>query len=401
MQESLEKALRETINATMPRIVEIRHELHAHPQVAFEETHAAAIVQRELEALKMPFASGLAETGVVGWLVPEGGGTGPGVALRADLDALPIQEETGLAHASTIPGRMHACGHDGHTAVLLGAARVLARLRDRLRHPVKLLFQPAEEIGAGAERLIEAGALDERTGGFRVDRVFGLHGWPDLPLGVIATRKGPLMASTDLFTVTVRGKGGHGSTPQATVDPIVTAAHLVVAIQSIVSRNVSPLEPAVISVGALHAGDAANVIPETAVLRGTIRAHDDATAGEIQERLRSIVEHGARALGAEASVALKRICHPTWNHEDALGSLRAALQGTPLAGQLRLLERPVMASEDFSCYARQVPACMFFVGLRPGEGSAHPGLHTPRFDFPDAALPTGVETFCRLALAGE
>jgi hippurate hydrolase len=399
--ESLEKALRETIVATLPRIVELRHELHAHPQVAFEETYAAGVIQRELKELEIPFTSGLADTGAVAWLLPEAGRTGPGVALRADLDALPIQEETGLAHASTIPGRMHACGHDGHTAVLLGTARVLARLRDWLRHPVKLLFQPAEEIGAGAERLIEGGALDERTGGFRVGRVFGLHGWPDLPLGVIATRPGPLMASTDLFTVTVRGKGGHGSTPQATVDPIVTAAHLVVAIQSIVSRNVSPLEPAVISVGALHAGDAANVIPESAVLRGTIRAHDDVTAEQIQARLRSIVEHGARALGAEASVSLKRICHPTWNHEDAIGSLRAALEGTPLGGQFRLLESPVMASEDFSCYARRVPACMFFLGLRPEDGAGHPGLHTPRFDFPDAVLATGVETFCRLALAGE
>lgn len=389
--------LGEAIALEVPDIVAIRRDLHAHPGLAFEELHASEVVRRELSRLGIPFASGLGGTGVVAWIVPEAGAGGDALALRADLDALPIGEETGLPYASRASGCMHACGHDGHTAMLLGAARVLARLRPRLPRPVKLIFQPAEETGSGAARMIEAGALEERIGGFTARRIFGIHGWPELPLGVVATRVGPLLASTDRFRIVVRGKGGHGSSPEATIDPIVAAAHVTVAIQTIVSRNVPPMASAVLSVGSLRAGEAPNVIPDEAVLEGTIRAHDDGTASLVGKRLGEVAEATARAFGAAAAVEVTRAVPPTVNAEEATRFLLDALGG-PGSDRVLLLDQPVMASEDFSLYGRHVPACFFFLGLRPPGEEPLPGLHTARFDFHDDALAPGIEAFCRIAL---
>jgi amidohydrolase len=403
MDPAIQKRLEEAIRSVLAWAREIRHDLHAHPQLAHEETHASAVVRRELEDAGIPFATGVAGTGVVGWILPErgsGSGTGtPGaaLALRADLDALPIQEETGLPWASLQPARMHACGHDGHTAMLLGAARVLSGLRSLLPGPVKLIFQPAEERSEGAEAMLAAGALDERIGGFRAAYTFGLHGWPGLPLGAVASRPGPLMASTDAFRISVRGRGGHGSRPDATADPIVAAAHVVCALQTIVSRNVSPLSSGVISVGSLRAGDAPNVIPETARLEGTIRALDDETAATLVARVGEVARGVAAALGASAEVETRRICPVTRNDLEALDLLRRAAKGSSRPGELVDLQDPVMASEDFARYGAASRACFAFLGLGPVDRDGR-GLHTPRFDFDDAALPAGIEILCRLAL---
>jgi amidohydrolase len=397
------RLLAEAIALEVPSLVAIRRDLHAHPGLAFEETHASEVVRRELSRAGIPFAAGIAGTGVVAWILPETPAPHDGIAFRADLDALPIAEEGDLSYASRVPGRMHACGHDGHTTILLGAARVLARLRSRLPRPVKLIFQPAEETGAGAERMIEAGALDERTGGVRIARAFGVHGWPALPLGVVATRPGPLMAATDRFRIVVRGRGGHGSSPEATADPIVAAAHIVAALQTVVSRNVSPLATAVLSVGSFRAGEAPNVIPEEAILEGTIRTHDDGTSALVVRRLEEVAEGTARALGTGAQVEVTRTVPATTNDEEATRFLQEALATGSAGGlqEVRVLESPVMASEDFSVYGRHVPACFFFLGLRAPGKPPPPGLHTPRFDFNDAAIAPGVEAFCRLALRAE
>jgi amidohydrolase len=398
VSSTLDLLVRESVEEMLPRLIEIRQNLHAHPQLAFEETYSSALVRRVLGEFGVTCVSGVGGTGVVGWLVPPTGHGVEGVALRADLDALPIQETSTLPYASQYPGRMHACGHDGHTTMLLGAACVLSRLRDRLRRPVKFLFQPAEETGRGARRLIEAGALDERMGEFRVGSAFGVHGWPDLPQGVVATRSGPLMASTDVFQITVSGRGGHGSAPHAAIDPILAAAHVVTAIQSVVSRNVHPLLPAVVTVGSFVAGDAANVIPDEAKLSGTIRTLDDATAALARRRLQDLAESVARAYGAEATVEFPASIPTTSNDSGAVQYWLEVARSYRDERTVVVLDDPVMASEDFSEYGRLVPSCFFFVGLRRSGDRSPDGLHTPNFDFNDAVLADGVELFCRLVL---
>jgi amidohydrolase len=284
--------------------------------------------------------------------------------------------------------------------MLLGAAWVLSRLRARLRRPVKLIFQPAEETGRGARRLIEAGVLDERVGDFRVGSAFGIHGWPDLPQGVTATRPGPLMASTDVFRIVVAGRGGHGSAPHAAVDPILAAAHVVTAIQSVGSRSVHPLLPAVVTVGSFQAGDAANVIPGEARLSGTIRTLDDATAALARRRLQELAESVARAYGAEATVEFPVSIPTTSNDPGAFQYWLEVARSYRDDRSIVVLDDPVMASEDFSEYGRIVPSCFFFLGLRrPGDRDPA-GLHTPTFDFNDDVLADGVEMLCRLALHG-
>jgi amidohydrolase len=293
---------------------------------------------------------------------------------------------------------MHACGHDGHTTILLGAARVLSKLRGELSRPVKLLFQPAEEMECGAERMLEAGALDERTGGIRSEMVFGLHGWPSLPLGAIGFREGPMMASMHRFRLVVSGKGGHASAPQDAQDSVLAAAQIIVASQSIVSRNLSPLESAVLTIASIHAGEADNVIPSSAVLAGTIRALDDGVASRVHHRLAEIAELTAKAHGCSASVEIRDCCPVTMNHGQAVAFLAEKLGRAFGPGRLISLDSPVMGSEDFAFYGRRVPSCYFFLGLRPPDRPDFPRLHTAEFDFNDEALRAGVEAFARLAL---
>ncbi|HUS47846.1 MAG TPA: amidohydrolase [Phycisphaerae bacterium] len=398
MSSSLIAQIDELTASILPDLIEIRHDLHAHPQRGFEETYAAEVVQREMEAADVPFKAAVARTGVVGWLAPPGGPSGDAIALRADMDALPIVEQTGLPYASTFDGCMHACGHDGHMAVLIGTARVLSRLRDALPQPVKLIFQPAEEGRGGAREVIADGALDETVGGVKVGMIFGLHGWPSLESGTVATREGAVMARADSFRITVRGRGGHGAMPQTAADPVLAAAHVVTAIQSIVARNVDPADAAVITVGRFQAGTAVNIIPESAELAGTIRSLDDETAGLLHTRLADIARQIAGGLGCSADVHVESEYPVTANDAAATRRLMRAAAAVLGRRNTRALEKPEMGSEDFSCYCQRVPGCLFFLGVRPKGRSACPSLHSPEFDFRDEAITPGVRVMAGLAL---
>jgi amidohydrolase len=401
MAPILAAEVEQLIAAQIPDLVRIRHDLHAHPQLGFEETLAADIVGRELELADVPFQAGVAVTGVVGWLVPPGKDATEAVALRADMDALPIQEQTGLRYASEVTGCMHACGHDGHVAILLGAARVLARLRDRLPRPVKFLFQPGEEGVGGGKKMLDAGVLADKIGGLRVGAIYALHGWALLPLGTVGTRPGPLMAAADQFDIVVKGKGGHGAQPHCTVDPLMAAAQIVTALQTVVSRNVDPAIPVVLSVCRFQAGSAFNIIPEAAHLSGTVRTLDDATAEYVHRRLSSIVQHVATGMGCSADVRIQRNFPVTVNDPAATDFVLRVARDVVGEQSVRIQEKASMGSEDFAYFAQKVPGCYFLLGLRPPGATEHAPHHSPFFDFNDEAILTGVRMLVALALAAK
>jgi len=396
-------ALRPLVEGAVPHVTAIRRDLHRHPELMFEERRTSAVVCRELEALGIEHKAGLAGgTGVLGFLpatrAPDSARRPPTrtVALRADMDALPIEEQTGAPHASTVRGVMHACGHDGHTSILLGAARVLSQLPDRPHH-VMFIFQPAEEGGAGGEKMCRDGALAGSVLGTKVDVIYGLHGWPELPLGHVATRSGPLLASTDDFIVTIRGRGGHAAYPHLCIDPVVVAAHVITALQTIASRRVNPVDAVVVTVADLRAGSHANnIIADSATFNGTIRTLRDDTRALAEQEFKKIVAGVCESLGARAEIEWHVGYPSTRNDEGATERFRRIARETLGPQRYQEREHPTMGGEDFSFYGRHVPACFFFLGLKP-EGGACPGLHTPKFDFNDAALPTGIEMMCRLA----
>lgn len=400
-------ALRDLISRELPSLLALRHDLHAHPELSFKEERTSRVVQRELEALGVAFRAGLGGgTGVVGHLpaTDPAGRDKPAVALRADMDALPIVEQTGKTWASKTPGVMHACGHDGHTAMLVGAARVLSRMHRP--HPVTLIFQPAEENEGGGRVMCEEGVLRGSGGagiGPAVGRIFGLHGWPQLPLGTIATRPGPLMAAVDDFTVIIKGTQSHGAYPHLSRDPIVAAAHCVTALQTIASRNVSPVDSVVVTVGKIEAGTATNIIPERCTLIGTVRTLRDSTQILARQRFCHLVSSTAEAFGCHAEIDY-HTGYPVTANDPALTErfFEIARQAVP-AGQVRRLDDPTMGGEDFSFFGKHVPAVFFFLGLRPSgikEGTdEYPSLHQPGFDFNDDAMPLGIEMLCRAALA--
>ncbi|MEC9374549.1 MAG: amidohydrolase, partial [Planctomycetota bacterium] len=288
--------IRSLIREAQADLVRIRRDLHAHPELGYQEQRTSGVVQAELKRLGIEHVAGVAGgTGVVAHLpATDAAAVRPAVGLRADMDALPIVEATGVAHASTNEGVMHACGHDGHTTMLLGAARVLSAMAHR-PNPVTFLFQPAEEGGAGGERMCQDGAMEGRIIGPKVGRVFGLHGWPDISVGHVASRPGPLLAAVDTFDVTLRGVGGHAAYPHYTVDPVIAACHCVTALQTIASRNTDPLDPIVVSVTGGQAGSADNVIPNSARFFGTVRTHDEGVRKHARERFHAIVPQFAAA----------------------------------------------------------------------------------------------------------
>lgn len=361
------------------------------------------MVQRELARLGIDFKAGLARgTGVVAHLPPTDPARAgmPAVALRADMDALPIEERTGKAYASGTPGVMHACGHDGHTTILLGAARVLSELEDR-PNPVTFIFQPGEENGGGGEVMCREGVLDGAAGGGigpAVKRIFGLHGWPSLALGVVATRHGPVMANTDDFVVTVRGVQCHGAYPHLGRDPIVASAHVIQALQTIASRSMNPLESVVVTVGQINAGTANNIIPETCTLIGTIRTLTPELRRVVRDRFFALVQQTALAHGCKAEIDWQD-GYPATINNDAMTELFFRVAGETLgAARVEVLAEPSMGGEDFAYYGQLIPSCFFALGLRPHESQRFPSLHQPDFDYNDDATATGVELLVRLAL---
>lgn len=368
-----------------------RHDLHRHPELAFEEHRSAGFVAEQLEHFGLEVHRGLAGTGVVGVL--RRGSSSRSIGLRADLDALPIQETNDFAHRSVHPGRMHACGHDGHTAMLLGAARWLAE-EGNFDGTVVFIFQPAEEAGGGGEVMIREGLFER----FPVDAVYAVHNLPMLPAGTFGLRPGPIMAARDVFRATIRGRGAHGAMPHQGVDPLVVAAQALLAIQTIVSRSLDPLQGAVVSVTSLHGGEGQNVVPETAELTGGVRSLDASVRETIEQRLREILAGTCAAFSAEFELDYQRGYPPTVN--DPLAVAAAAKAARRVVGPAAVDEAtaPLMASEDFAYMLEQRPGAYVFLGsdgARPGEPPPCM-LHNPGYDFNDEVLPLGVRFWISL-----
>lgn len=371
----------------LPELVAIRHDLHAHPELGLEEVRTSDVVARYLEALGYRVKRGLAKTGLVATLT--NGTSRRSIGIRADMDALPIQEETGLPYASTTPGLMHACGHDGHTAMLLGAAKAIAGRRN-FDGTVHLIFQPAEENFGGAKIMMDEGLFEK----FPCDAVFALHNEPSLPFGQFALREGPIMAAVDEARITVNGRGGHGAEPQETLDPIVAGASIVMALQSIVSRNMHPLDPTVVTVGSFHSGSASNIIPERAEIVAGIRSFDPAVRDELERRIRLVSERQAESYGMSATVRYERFYDATVNHKAETDFVRDLAVRFAGAENVRDLERPFMGSEDFAYMLKERPGTYFFLGGAKGEGDRP--LHHPAYNFNDDLLPVGAAFWTEL-----
>jgi len=366
-----------------------RRDIHAHPELGFEEHRTSQLVAEMLASWGIEVHRGIAGTGVVGVL--RNGNSGRSIGFRADMDCLPMTETSDLPYRSTIPGRMHACGHDGHTTMLLGAARYLAETRN-FDGTVYFIFQPAEEGGGGGRVMVEEGLFDR----FPCDAVYAMHNLPELPLGEARIFSGPVLAAADRITITVHGKGGHASRPQQCVDPVLVGAHIVIAAQSIVARAVDPIDSAVISICQFHAGEASNVIPETAELHGTVRSFRPEVQELIERRLTEIVRATAEAHGAKAELSYQRGYPPTVNHPEQ--TERAALAASAVLGEGKVHREPVprMGAEDFSYMLLARPGC--FIGIGQGDGGRHSiSLHNPRYDFNDDLIPLGASLFARLA----
>ena len=365
-----------------------RHEIHAHPETAFEERETAALVARRLAEFGLDVHRGLAGTGVVGTLK----GNAPGhraIALRADMDALHIHEKNGVAYASKTPGKMHACGHDGHTTMLLGAARYLAETRN-FAGTVHFIFQPAEENEGGGRVMVEEGLFDK----FPVEAVFGMHNWPGMPAGKFATRSGPMMASFDIFEITVTGKGTHAALPHLGIDPVIAAAQIATGLQTITSRNTHPLDSAVVSVTQIHGGDTWNVIPDEVVLRGTTRSFRTEVQDAMEAAIRRIAQGVASGMGASVAVRYERRYPPTVNSASETEIAVAAAAEVVGAANVDRTLTPTMGSEDFAFMLQAKPGAYVFIGN--GSGDKVAGLHNPHYDFNDEILPIGASYWARL-----
>jgi len=368
--------------------IALRHDLHAHPELAFEEHRTAGVVAEWLSRYGLEVRTGVANTGVVGTLRGEAG-EGLVVGFRADMDALPIEEQNDLPYRSRHPGKMHACGHDGHTTILLGAAAVLSRLRAQVRGTVRFYFQPAEESVSGAKAMLAEGVLQEMPPRW----VVALHGRPGLPLGSVGIRAGAMMASADTFDIRLKGRGGHAALPHLTDDPIVAGAQLVQAMQTLVSRESAPADPVVLSITQFHAGNTYNVLPEEAHLAGTVRCLREATRGRVRQRMQQVVEAIAQTWHLEGRFDWHEGVPALWNNEEVTSRIAQVAERAFGKERVIWLEHPLMGAEDFAYFAQAVPSAMFFLGL--GEVA---DWHTACFDFPDEAIAPGVEMFVRLAL---
>jgi hippurate hydrolase len=368
------------------KIVALRRDIHREPELGFDTKRTAEKVLSALDGLPLEIQTGVAENGIVATL--RGKDDGPTVGLRADMDALPIHEETGLPFASEIEGKMHACGHDGHTSMLVGAAHALCGMRERLNGTVKFFFQPAEEGGGGGKVMVEEGVADD------VASVYALHLWPGLPFGTAATKAGAIMAAADAFEITVRGKGGHGAFPHQTADAIAMAAQIVTALQTLVSREVDPVEPAVVTVGEIRAGSAFNIIPETARLGGTVRTLNEDLRRRMPERIEQLARGVAGGMRGDAELDYHFSYPVTMNDEGAARHALTVIRD--LFGEESALElaHPAMGGEDFAFFLEKIPGAFIWLGV--GEDVTY--LHTPTFAFDEEILPHGAALLTALAL---
>lgn len=367
-------------------VIAWRHQLHSKPELAFEERETAAFIARQLSAWGLSVKTGIAGTGVVGTL--SRGSSGRTIGIRADMDALPIEEASDIPHKSMRPGKMHACGHDGHVSVLLAAARRCAQNVD-FDGTVHFVFQPAEESEGGGREMVKAGLFRD----FPMSRIYGLHNWPALPVGEVVARDDAMMAAFGTFEIEVCGRGSHGAMPHEGADPVVAASNIVGALQTIASRNVSPVEASVVSVTQIHTGDVWNVIPEVAIIRGTTRWFDAAIGDLIERRMVHVASSIAAAYECTATTRYERRYPATINDRNAAEIVRATVAAsTP---SLTVSDaKPSMAAEDFAFMLQEVPGAYIWLGAQ--KVGANPGLHSPHFDFNDAVIPYGVELWSAL-----
>ncbi|MCB0396368.1 MAG: amidohydrolase [Flavobacteriales bacterium] len=382
---SLLQDIQKLAKENLPEVIRIRRHMHAHPELSFQEKETSAFVASELEALGIPFTKGWVETGIVAIIE----GKNPSkkiIALRADLDALPIQEENDVAYKSTVKGVMHACGHDVHTSSLLGTARILMQLRDRFEGTVKLIFQPGEEkLPGGASLMIEAGALKNPA----PSAMYGQHVQPDLPAGKVGFRPGHYMASADELFITVKGKGGHGAMPDKNVDPVLISAHLIVALQQLVSRMAPPAIPCVLSIGKVIANGATNVIPNEVHMEGTFRTMDEAWREKAHEQMVKLGTSLAKSMGGTCDFRVEK-GYPFLVNEEAL-TRRAREQAIAYLGKDNVIDLPLrMTSEDFSYYSQVADTCFYRLGTGNESRGITAQIHTPKFDIDESALETGM-----------
>jgi hippurate hydrolase len=369
------------------QIIALRRDIHREPELGFDTERTAQKVLAALDGLPLDIETGVARNGIVATLW---GGEGPTVALRADMDALPIEEETGLPFSSEIEGRMHACGHDGHTSMLVGAAHALSQrdLRDRLNGTVKFVFQPAEEGGGGGRVMVDEGVADD------VASIFALHLWPGLPFGKVATKAGPIMAAADAFEMEIRGSGGHGAMPHLAADAVVIAAQVVTTLQTVVSREIDPVEPAVLTVGEIGAGTAFNIIPEKARLGGTVRTLNPDLRERMPGRIEALARGVAKGMRGDAILDYTFSYPVTVNEEAAADRVLEVAEDLFGVESVLELPNPSMGAEDFAFYLEKVPGAFIWLGI----GEEVSGLHTPKFAFDEKVLPRGSALLAALAL---
>jgi amidohydrolase len=380
------------VAARRPRLVELRRYFHMHPELSNEEHATAATIAGHLREVGLDVSEGVGGTGVVGLL--RGGAPGPTLLVRADIDALPIEERNQSEYASRAPGKMHACGHDGHTAIALVLAEVLAARRAALHGNVKLAFQPAEEHASGAEAMVADGVLRDPA----VDATIGLHLWSPLRVGEVIVQPGPFFASADLLTLRVRGRGGHGAMPHQNVDPIVAAAQIVLAAQTLVSREISPFHPAVLTFGTIQGGTAANIVADEVELRGTVRAYAPEDRVHLLRRLEELAEGVAGALRASAELELNTHCGPCVNDTAITERVRQAAVATVGAEHLFAGDGRQSVSDDMAVFLEAAPGCYFLVGVGNPERGIDAPHHSNRFDLDEDALPIGLEILARVTL---
>jgi amidohydrolase len=385
----------ESILADAAAVSLIRRDIHAHPELCFQEQRTADVIAKALTDWGIPVHRGMGKTGVVG--IVKNGTSTRALGLRADIDALPMTEHNTFPHASKHKGKMHACGHDGHTAMLLAAAKHLSKHRN-FDGTVYLVFQPAEEGGGGAREMMKDGLFDK----FPMEAIFGIHNWPGMPVGAFGVNPGAMMASSNEFKITIRGKGSHAALPYLGIDPVPVAAQMVMAFQTIITRNRRPIDPGVLSVTKIHAGEATNVVPDSCVLEGTVRTFSVETLDMIQARMKVVAEHTCAAFGATCEFEFHRNYPPTVNHAAETEFVKQVLTKVVGAHNVQAFE-PTMGAEDFSFFLQAKPGCYFVIGN--GDGAHREGghglgpcmLHNPSYDFNDDLIPLGATAWVRLA----